>query len=377
MAQQEINIVSFDVPYPPDYGGVIDVFNKIVALSGLGIKIHLHCFKYGRKEARQLEKYCVSVHYYERKLRFIDFFSKKPFIIKTRNSKKLLQNLNMNRFPILFEGLHSTFFLNHKSLKKRLKIVRAHNIEHDYYFALAKHDKHPLKRIYFLAEALKLKYFEKNLANADTILPISENDFNYFSKNYKNTIKLAAFHDNIELSNAQGKGKYILFHAHLSVADNEKAALYLIETVFSKIQHKVKIAGKNPSPNIIDGVKKYRNIELLANVPINEMPDLINNAQIIVLYTFQATGIKLKLLNSLFQGRFCIANSKMLAGTGLAGACVVANTESEIVSAIDRCFFKEFDEGERAKRRLLLQDGYSNEKNAQKIFEIIDQGIKY
>ena len=28
----ELNIVSFDVPYPPDYGGVIDVFYKIKEL---------------------------------------------------------------------------------------------------------------------------------------------------------------------------------------------------------------------------------------------------------------------------------------------------------------------------------------------------------
>ena len=29
---KEVHIVSFDVPYPPNYGGVIDVFYKIKTL---------------------------------------------------------------------------------------------------------------------------------------------------------------------------------------------------------------------------------------------------------------------------------------------------------------------------------------------------------
>ena len=36
------------MPYPPNYGGVIDVFYKIKSLHAIGIKIILHCFKYGK-----------------------------------------------------------------------------------------------------------------------------------------------------------------------------------------------------------------------------------------------------------------------------------------------------------------------------------------
>ncbi|MCX6283192.1 MAG: mannosyltransferase, partial [Bacteroidetes bacterium] len=43
--EQHLHIVSFDIPYPPDYGGVIDVYYKIKTLSEAGVKIHLHCFE--------------------------------------------------------------------------------------------------------------------------------------------------------------------------------------------------------------------------------------------------------------------------------------------------------------------------------------------
>ena len=57
-SEKNLNLISFDVPYPPDYGGVIDVFYKIKALYALGIRVHLHCFEYGRKGADELKEIC-------------------------------------------------------------------------------------------------------------------------------------------------------------------------------------------------------------------------------------------------------------------------------------------------------------------------------
>ena len=59
---KEINIVSFDVPFPSNYGGVIDVYNKLVWLNKLGVKIHLHCFKYGRSSSSKLNDLCEKVY---------------------------------------------------------------------------------------------------------------------------------------------------------------------------------------------------------------------------------------------------------------------------------------------------------------------------
>ena len=53
-----LHIVTFNVPWPADYGGVIDVYYRIVALAKTGVKIHLHCYTYGREEAKELEQWC-------------------------------------------------------------------------------------------------------------------------------------------------------------------------------------------------------------------------------------------------------------------------------------------------------------------------------
>ena len=48
MENKRLHIVAFDVPFPANYGGAIDVFYKLKALHQLGIRITLHCFEYGR-----------------------------------------------------------------------------------------------------------------------------------------------------------------------------------------------------------------------------------------------------------------------------------------------------------------------------------------
>ena len=51
---KHLHIVAFDIPQPANYGGVIDVFYKIKALTNLGVKVHLHCYEYGRAHSKTI-----------------------------------------------------------------------------------------------------------------------------------------------------------------------------------------------------------------------------------------------------------------------------------------------------------------------------------
>ena len=43
---RHLHIVCLDVPWPADYGGAIDMMNRIMMFKKLGIGIHLHYFSY-------------------------------------------------------------------------------------------------------------------------------------------------------------------------------------------------------------------------------------------------------------------------------------------------------------------------------------------
>ncbi len=368
MAFEKIHIIAFNIPCPADYGGVIDIFYKILNLHKSGIKIILHCFQYGRNESEELSKICDDVFYYKRKMGIRYFLNILPYIVITRKNKSLLNNLLRDEYPILFEGLHSCYYLSHKTLKNRQKIVRTHNIEHHYYRFLAGSEKNIVRKIFFLTESLKLRFFEKKLNYANSLVTISKTDYIHFRKyKKKNTLLIPAFHPFVLPEVRPGKGKYLLYHANLSVTENQKALHFLIQNVFSKLDTPVLIAGKNPPKWILDASSKYKHIAVVPNPSANKLEELILSAHIHVLYTFQPTGLKLKLLYVLFKGRFCIANSLMTENTGLESVCYTENTPGEIITRINQLMNQEFniDSEEMSERRKILEKSFSNKNNTK------------
>lgn len=368
---KHLHVISFDVPYPANYGGVIDVYYKIKALADLGVRVHLHCFQYGRPKAIELEELCEEVHYYERKTTQSYLFRRKPFIAVTRTSEKLMKRLLKDDHPILFEGLHTCYHLSDERLVDRFKIVRTHNIEHDYYSNLAKVEKGFFKKYYFLNEVGKLQRFERTLCNAQLVAAISAPDADYLCARYPNVQHISAFHPNSKVDIQKGRGKFCLYHGNLEVGENNQAALYLVNKIFSKLDVPLVIAGNRPSKELKEAVAEHQHIELKVGLSTDEIHKLIREAQVNVLPTFQATGIKLKLLAALYTGRHCLVNPYMVENTGLELLCRVEKSDKRFGQAVKTLFAKEFDSAEISKREEVLHSRFCNVVNAKKLVGLV------
>ncbi|MBL7816952.1 MAG: glycosyltransferase family 4 protein [Saprospiraceae bacterium] len=381
LKDNRIHIISFDIPYPADYGGVMDIYYKVKALAESGLDITLHCFQYRERTPQvELEKYCTKVHYYKRTLSPLSMLSLNPFIVQTRASNRLLRNLKENDAPILFEGLHTCAFIHKNALKNRQKLVRMHNTEWEYYHSLMLSEPSFIKKMYFKLESWKLKRFEKQiLPHANAILSISPDDTDYFNEIVEkddltrcSVVHIPPFHPNSAVESRTGTGKYVLFHGKLSVSDNEKAAIYLIDRIFSKQEIPLSIAGKNPSERLLEKARLYDHIKIIANPNEDVMTDLIQNAQINVLLSFQRAGMKLKLLNALYRGRHCVVNRHMVQNTGLESLCYVKNTSKEIRATVESLMNVQFSINQISDRRSILEKQFSNKENAAKIIDVLE-----
>ncbi len=282
----------------------------------------------------------------------------------------MLQNLSGDKYPVLFEGLHCCYYLDHPLLKGKQKLVRMHNIEHKYYEYLSKAALNFKNSIYFQIESIKLKRFEKVLSFADHILAISISDYDYFNRKYGKTIHARAFHANNIISSKEGKGDFILIHGNLEVEENKSAILYCLRNIFKSIDFPVVIAGKNPGNQLKAEIASHENIVLVESPDESEMDRLQNEAHIHLCYTFQASGIKLKLLNSLYKGRFVVANPLMTEGSGLNKIVEIGNSDSELVKIIKRLINTNFDSGLISTREAILKE-YNTKRNADKIIELL------
>lgn len=371
LAERHLHIVSFDVPAPPDYGGVIDVYHKAEALAGLGVRVHLHCYTYGRKPSEELERFCASVHYYPRSTSKHLLFSSLPYVVVSRRSDELLDRLAMDEHPILFEGLHSCYFLGDPRLSGRQRLVRTHNVEHDYYDALAKAERGTFKRTYFTQEARKLKRFEPVLSEADALLAISPNDQAYFAAHFPRVVHVPAFHPSARVDVPGGLGRFCLYHGALSVPENDQAALFLVNEVFNELPVPLVIAGSGASKELRAAVARSTNVKLRENIPTAEITELVRQAQVNVLPTFQATGIKLKLLLCLFTGRHVVCNSPMVKDTGLEDLCLVHDDPEHMRLSIQACMAKPANGSTLERRIAVLEERFSNRRNAQAIVDLL------
>jgi hypothetical protein len=367
-----LHVVAFDVPYPADYGGVIDIYHKIRWLHQKGIKVVLHCFQYGRDKSEELNSICEKVYYYKRSRYKNPFIGTTPYIVLTRNNDELFENLCLDNEPILFEGIHTTFFLTHKKLKSRLKIIRNHNIEHDYYKSLELVETNFFKKYFFRNESDNLKIYEKKMKYAKHILAISAADYHHLQKEYHNALLVSAFHENDEVKIRPGRGKFVLYHGNLSVGENNHAALYLVKQVFKHLRIPVVIAGNKPSQELQILCAQFQHIQLIDNWNNEQIMNAITEAHINVLATFQGTGIKLKLLNALYRGRFCVVNSLMVNETGLENLCHIAENPKEMINLIEKIWLEDFTEIQCQERiKTLNNSAYSNDVNIEKIINLL------
>ncbi len=371
MSEKHIHIISFDVPYPANYGGVIDVFYKAKALAEQGVKVHLHCFEYGRKKVPELEIFFHKVHYYKRDISKKHLFKSNPYIIETRISERLVTNLLQDDYPIIMEGLHTTGLLLEKRLKHRKRIVRTHNIEHEYYGNLSRAETDLFKKYYYFNEAVKLKKYEKILAKADLLLAISRTDYKYFSAKYKSVVYVPAFHPYAAVRSLTGQGKYVLYHGNLSVPENINAVTTLLNEVFRNSKIPFKIAGLNPPRSLWRIVAECPLAEMIANPDDDKLNDLIKNAHVNIFFTNQATGLKLKLLNAIYNGRFVLTNDKMLSGSNLNKLCVLANGVPEMKIQLAELMKKRFTTTMKVERQVYMQNIYMNGNNVEKLIDLI------
>lgn len=221
--------------------------------------------------------------------------------------------------------------------------VRMHNDEVRYYRELARSTRNPLKRFYFLWEAIRLNRWMKKLPRGLSLGCIQEQERITLQTTYPHleTFLLPPVIPSTVFSQT-GTGGYCLYHGDLSVPANERAAIWLLKRVFAKLKLPLVIAGKSPSAKLEKLVHFYQHACLVANPTRSELIDLIGKAQINVLPSRTQSGIKLKIFDALQYGRHCVINSEMGASSPWTDSCIVVTDDGQMAEAIQTHYIKPF-----------------------------------
>ncbi len=367
MSSKEIQIVTFENPFPANYGGVIDVFYKVKALHSIGVAVILHVFYLERENIEGIEPYCKTIFLYKRRKGLSKVLLSLPYAVATRNSLVLARNLKASKAPIFFESLRTTLALNTNTFKQTVA-VRCHNIEHDYSWGLSKNETNPFKKWMFWIEGCKFKRYEKVLNKANVLFSISNYETSYFKKKYTpTTYFLPVCHGNEKITSKKGFGTYALYHGDLSVSDNLKSAFFIID-VFEQINKPLIIASSTRVPKLLSRIYSLNNVSFRDISKAADLNDLIRNAHINTLFSFQRSGTKLKVFNALYNGRHCIVNENMVDDLEILSLCTVAVNKEIYKKSVLELFDKKFIV---PQKRIEILKKYDDVHNAKKIVDIM------
>jgi len=352
------------------------MMNRIRSLKNAGIAIALHYFTYNeRGTPPELNEFCEEVHVYPRNARASGLSSRLPYIVSSRINDQMLAALRRDRDPVLLEGLHCTGILSGLDLSGRKIVVRMHNDESKYYRQLAHSERGLLRKLFFLRESRLLRNYSYNLPHECVYACISQADIKTLREKFglPRTIFLPAFPNWQTVSGQEGVGSLCLYHGNLSVAENEAAAIWLLRRVFVKLKMPLVIAGKKPSRRLQKLAHLCQHTCLIPNPSEKQMDDLVRKAHINVLPSFssEVTGIRLKLLHALYEGRHCVANRAMVEGTGLESACHIGNSADAFASIISQLSRHPFTHEEIRLRKELLETTYNNERNTEQLIQYL------
>ncbi len=303
----DLHIVAFAVPYPPTYGGAMDVWNRVKALHEAGVRIRLHCFVYGQYIPQDIITEMVGeVHYYARSVWPVFFKKGQPFVITSRKSNQLLKRLQDDNIPILFEGMQTTGWM--EFLSDRKKFLRAHNVEHKYYHQLAQNSGGFRSMIYTRESQCLEDYERQHAAGFDAIFTIAEPDQQWFAQQGGHAVLLPPFHGFKQVDIDPGQGKYLLYQGDLSIEINQRAVLELARMIPVGFKLTLVIAGRSGDPAFESKLSSFVNIRREADVSQEKMSELIRHAHILLVHSLHGEGMKMKLFPALFGGRFIMAN---------------------------------------------------------------------
>jgi len=366
----DLHVISFAAPYPPVFGGAIDVWHRLRALRAEGVRLTVHAFVYGQSgPSEALEELAERTFYYPRANWAGMVLRGFPMSVRSRMHRGLLARLSSDRQPVLFEGTQTTGW--HERLAGRRLLLRLHNIEHEYYGSLAESSP-PRYRWLYRRESVALAAYEPKMwPLMSAVFPISVADARRLEGSKVPAVEwLPPFHGHDTFEVRPGRGGYLLYQGDLSLPVNQAALLELLALVPPREGRPWRIAGRSGSASFEARIRGQANLIRHPDVSNEEMDRLIRDAQVVVLHSRHASGMKLKLFPALYHARFIAMSPADRTETVLDDACHVVEPLS-LASLLDKLWETPMDTQEADRRRAILAGFPDDRAGARQIIRYL------
>jgi glycosyltransferase involved in cell wall biosynthesis len=355
-------ILSNRVPFPPNSGYPIVVYNTINGLLKLGVEITLFSINTNKHRVDVDDIYDpvfeqINFHSFELDTEvnlwgaFFNIFSNESYNVSRfydDEAAKLLENiLHENEFDIIqFEGLFVVPYLEVVKNNSKAKLIyRAHNIVFDVWERLANSERFTPRRRYLQFLARRLKVYETEQINRfHQIFAISEPDrqsiLHFGCETCLDVIPVALDFEKYVTDPAKTSFPTLFHLGAMDWRPNKEGLEWFIDEIWPDIEKlnselRFYIAGKAMQQHFYD----YDSDNLVVEGEVFDAIEFMNSKAIMIVPLLFGSGMRVKIIEGMAMKKCVIATSYAAEGLNYENGkdLLIADTADEFYRCILQC----------------------------------------
>ncbi len=336
-----ILILSSKFPYPLKDGGAIATFQTFRGLQQLADNVHILSFNTSKHFVNQedinsefFDANSYTLVYHNTNVSILKalknlFFSQKPYILERFTSRRyteiLIAKLQETNFDIVqIEGLYMLQYIDVIRKYSKAKIAyRSHNIEHEIWQHLSAQSSNILRKIYFKILSNRILRYEKFCIDRyDMLVPISENDADYYRKlSCKKPILVVP--TGFDFENLPPQNENCLIDRHklfyigsLEWLPNQEGLLWFLDNCWHKLRQKqpnieLYVAGRNAPKCLIDRLLQEK-VQFVGEVASSI--DFMRDKAIMIVPLLSGSGMRIKIIEAFVNKKAVVSSKTAIKG---------------------------------------------------------------
>jgi glycosyltransferase involved in cell wall biosynthesis len=392
----KVLFLSYRVPFPPNSGYAIVVYNTIHGLLELGADVTLFSINPSKQAVDVEDIYdpvFEKINFYSYHIdtevnvwgAFFNIFSNQSYNVSRfydDDAANLLENLlREQEFDVIqFEGLFIVPYLDIVKAQSNAKLVyRSHHIEFEVWERLASLENFGPRRKYLEFLSRRLKVYETEQINRfHQVFAISEQDRQNFLLIGCQT-KLDVFPVALDFDKYQIDTTKTVFPTlfHLGAMDwrpNKEGLEWFLEEIWPDIEKlsgelRFYVAGKNMQKQFYG----YDSENLIVEGEIFDAVEFMNSKAIMIVPMLSGTGMRVKIIEGMAMQKCIIATTMAAEGINCKNGkdILIADTADEFYRMILQCITQPNKWQEIGKNaRKTVERDHDIKKNAKRMFEV-------
>ena len=355
-------MLSHQVPFPPNSGYPIVVYNTIKGLLKLGVEVTLFSINPYKEKTDVDDIYDpifekIDFHSYNIDTEvniwgaFFNIFSNQSYNVSRffdDEAAKVLENILREKdFDVIqFEGIYVVPYLETVKEHSKAKLIyRAHNIAFDVWERLALRERFTPRRVYLEFLSRRLKVYETEQINRfHQVFAISEPDRHSILRMGCQTrldvFPVAIDFEKYNIDNTKTSFPTLFHLGAMDWRPNKEGLEWFLDEIWPDIETlnrelRFYIAGKNMQKQFFD----YDSDNLIVEGEVFDAVEFMNSKAIMIVPLLSASGMRVKIIEGMAMQKCIIATSMAAEGINYKNGkdILIANTSDEFYRAILQC----------------------------------------